>query len=183
MRSSKIALLSLSLIAAGLVWSTIDRSGPRAPSESALANTSPLPDSNESPELPLEDPGLPNPATAAPEIAVPSEDEPLGSRREAEPIDAREVSSPGLVRVHGQVRWAGRPVSDYDLAFQAAGEKAGETDWDFTDEDGRYEVLLPASSYAVLHDDEGHWVADVVVPEGRDELVLDFDLPAAPSSD
>ncbi len=90
-----------------------------------------------------------------------------------------ESESRGLVRVHGQVRKDGRPVADYDLVFQpiVGGLDSDREDWDFTDENGRYEVELPAACYVVRKDDEGPWLANAVVPKGKDELVLNIDLP------
>ena len=89
------------------------------------------------------------------------------------------TSSADPVRVHGQVRRGGRPVAKVDLAFRAIGAELDddEGDWDFTDENGRYEVLLAPARYVVLNDDEGSWITNMVVSAGEDELVLDLDLP------
>ena len=103
------------------------------------------------------------------------------SRRElvAQRDAAAATADRGLVRVHGQVRQAGRPVANYDLVFKPLddGRDVGQGDWDFTDSNGRYEVLLPAAAYAILNDDEGPCLWNVVVPRNKAELVLDLDLP------
>ena len=93
----------------------------------------------------------------------------------------RVSTTRGLVRVYGLVRRDGRPVANYDLVFQTMGwgPDNEEGDWDFTDEQGRYEVELLPACYVVRNDDEGPWLANVVVPEGKDELVVNIDLPFA----
>ncbi|MEW6746236.1 MAG: hypothetical protein AB1486_26140 [Planctomycetota bacterium] len=93
--------------------------------------------------------------------------------------DVRSTRSCGLVRVHGHVRRDGHAAPDFDISFHAmgGGPDTSEEDWDFTDEAGRYEVELPAGCYVVLNDDGGPWVANAVVAEGVDELLLDIDLP------
>jgi len=85
----------------------------------------------------------------------------------------------GLVRVSGRVRRAGRALANYSLAFHdlGAGPDADKADWDFTDEDGRYEVRVPPADYRVLDEDHGVWLTNVAVPSGRPEQVLDIELP------
>ena len=112
---------------------------------------------------------------------------PEGSRREVITASDKDLpegevqaSTTGrLVRVHGLVLRDGRPAANYDLVFQTMGfgPDNEEEDWDFTDENGRYEVELPPACYVVRNDDEGPWLANVVVPKGKDELVLNIDLP------
>ena len=42
----------------------------------------------------------------------------MNSRREVKKLGV-SASAFDVIHVHGQVRWRGRPVSDYDLAFRA----------------------------------------------------------------
>ena len=79
------------------------------------------------------------------------------------------------VRVRGQVRRAGRAVADYVLAFRDSDDD--EVEWEFTDDEGRFEVELSPASYVVMNDDEGTCAANVVVSAGETELVLNIDLP------
>lgn len=141
------------------------------------------------------------PRPAGPPRAAPALREPrpvLDSRREAHPpeatdstetsethrLEASAVPGPaphrGPVRVHGRVRRGGRPVADYDLSFHLAGGGLADdgVEWDFTDDEGRYEVVLPPARYLVLNGEQGPFRTDVVVPPGEPELQLDLDLPA-----
>lgn len=97
------------------------------------------------------------------------------------PAEARAAPPPApreLVRVLGQVRRNGRPVVDYDLSFERSGPRPDEEDWDSTDEDGRYEVELPAARYDVWNDGGGPWLTTLVVLPQEREVVLDIDLPS-----
>jgi len=91
----------------------------------------------------------------------------------SEPGGAATVRS---VRVSGRVLRDGRPLEDYDLEFRAtsAGLEPGSGDWDFTAEDGRYEVWLAPGEYLVANGD-GAELARVVVPADRAERTLDLD--------
>ncbi len=96
----------------------------------------------------------------------------------AEQAASAPLGGEARVRVHGRVLRAGLPVAGYDLAFHARGSglEGDDEDWDFTDEQGRYEVLLAPGSYLVLNDTAGPWTADVAVPGDRDELAVDIEL-------
>ena len=79
--------------------------------------------------------------------------------------------------VHGRVRRAGAAIEGFDLVFEPLDRPLGSPgDWDFTDDEGRYEVEVPPGSYAVRRDDDGAWVRDALVPAGLEELELDIDL-------
>ena len=102
---------------------------------------------------------------------------------EAPPGDreaTRVSSSPrALVLVQGQVRRRGRPLAGYDLAFHALGERVAEeeTDWDFTDDEGRYQVRLRAARYLVRNEDEERWIGTLIVPGDQERVTVDLDLP------
>jgi len=84
--------------------------------------------------------------------------------------------------VRGQVCRTGRPLAGYGLSFLALvpGREPEEDDWDFTDEEGRFEVELRAGRHFV-QDENGTIVTAVVVPTGRKDLFLDVDPgPARP---
>jgi hypothetical protein len=84
-----------------------------------------------------------------------------------------------LVRVRGQVLKSGLLVRGCDLSFRAAAGRAreDEVEWDFTDRNGRYEVELPAAAYVVCSEDAAPWAVAILVPDDREELVLDLHLP------
>jgi hypothetical protein len=75
----------------------------------------------------------------------------------------------------------GRPLAGYDLAFHAWGEELArdEADWDFTDDEGRYQVRLPAARYLVRNEDEERWLGTLIVPGDQDRVTVDLDLPPA----
>jgi len=81
------------------------------------------------------------------------------------------------VRVHGRVWRAGRPAEGVSLAFVPAGQgpEGEESDWDFSGDDGAYEVHLPAATYRVVCDDE-EGGTELRVPAGVDALTLDLHL-------
>ena len=169
-RSSSIALSLSFLLVATAAWSWL--TGGRVEPDESLSATSPDIDTSR-----LHDPHREEPVVQRQETLEKSRREVLATA--AAPVPTSSSGSRGLVRVHGQVRRGSRPVPNYDLVFQSLGEGPdfGEEDWDFTDEDGRYEVRLPAATYAVLNDDEGPCLTYVVAPKGKDEVVLDIDLP------
>lgn len=83
-----------------------------------------------------------------------------------------------LVRVHGYVTRRGLPVHDFDLLFQVVGTGLDEWyEWEFTDHDGAFEVLLEPGSYLVRGDDGGPWITNVVIHAGATEQALDIRLP------
>lgn len=81
------------------------------------------------------------------------------------------------IRVRGLVSANGQPADGLDVFFRGAGdaEEAGR-DWDMTDEDGRFEVRLPAARYDVF-DEEGRWLARLTLGSAVEEYTLDIDLP------
>ena len=172
-RNLALGTLVLSLLgAAGLVWFLAREPGPSAPSGVLRRDTTASSD----------------PRRAANELAIDgSADEVRRAVQavssEAPPGDreaTRVSSSPrALVLVQGQVRRRGRPLAGYDLAFHTLGKGVAEreADWDFTDEEGRYQVRLPAARYLVRNEDEERWLGGVVVPEGEGRVVIDLDLP------
>ncbi|MHC5064892.1 MAG: carboxypeptidase regulatory-like domain-containing protein, partial [Planctomycetota bacterium] len=87
--------------------------------------------------------------------------------------------SRAMILVQGQVWRAGIPVPEYELLFQtqAAGLDGEEVAWDRSDEHGRFQVRLPAGSYAVLAEESGPWLANLLVPDHQAELPFDIHLP------
>lgn len=74
----------------------------------------------------------------------------------------------------------GRALADWELTFHPAGpDPQPETDWDITDDDGHFGVVLPVGSYTVRSTDGGTWTTDLHVPAGERGLTVDFDLPPA----
>jgi hypothetical protein len=113
-------------------------------------------------------------------FAQPASSETTPSERPEEPEETRDARAARAtaVRVHGQVRVAGRPLPACELAFLPldGGLGADEEDWDITDESGRYEVELAPGSYQVLNEASGELLTNVYVPEAASQLPLDLDL-------
>lgn len=82
--------------------------------------------------------------------------------------------------MRGQVCRAGRPLTGYGVSFLALapGRDPEESDWDFTDEEGRYEVELRAARYVVRDENGTDVTAAVVLTDGK-EFSLDIDLGPA----
>jgi hypothetical protein len=173
-RNLALGTLVLSLLGtAGLVWLLARGSGSGGPTGLHRDTTASL-----------------DPRPAANVLAIDESTEPIRRAVQSAPSGAppgdREatrlpVSSRGLVLVQGQVRRRGRPLAGYDLAFHAWGEELArnEADWDFTDDEGRYQVRLPAARYLVRNEDEERWLGTLIVPGDQDRLTVDLDLPPA----
>ncbi len=81
-----------------------------------------------------------------------------------------------FVRVQGQLWRTGVLQEDVDLCFlRLDPTRAG--DWDFTDEEGRFEVELTTGIYDVLEESTGQFLARVNVPEEAEAWVCDLVLP------
>ena len=174
-RSTGTTLVFLFLLAGSLVWLALRPIGLHEPVAVVFADA-------------------PRQPGARADLVQPAPERPLPGRsaRQDGAAEARTLSAPrertraaggaprGPVRVHGQVRRHGRAVAGYDLAFQPMGAtlEGDGGDWDFTDESGRYEVLLPAGGYVVVNDEDRSWVTTVLVPGGADELAADIELPS-----
>ncbi len=171
-----LSILMLSL-AAGLVWLAVRPVGSTGPAGSSLPATTQLPGLR---------PG--GAATVCPEQrqSEQRQSEQRRPERQAVPTvpgvargrDARP-SPPLRVVVRGQLCRGGRPVPDCDVSFRVPADGAGANtgDWDLTDKNGRYEVALRAGSYRVRAAEDQPWTLPLVVVEGRNEIVLDLDLP------
>jgi hypothetical protein len=100
-----------------------------------------------------------------------------------EPVLERAASPPlhELVRVRGQLRLAGLPIEGFDLSFRSLEATPAQIQaaWDFTDENGRYEVRLPPARYSLGSDDQTGWSVEFRVPGDQAEHALDIDLPMA----
>ena len=84
------------------------------------------------------------------------------------------------VLVQGRVVHRGLALAGWELTFHPAGpDPRPETDWDITDDDGHFEVMLPVASYTVRSSDCVTWVAELLVPPGERGLTIDFHLPPA----
>ena len=126
--------------------------------------------------------GRPPTATAVGEPGL----APVSAGRTAEP---RMALPPGTVEpparearvlVQGHAYYCGFALAGWELTFHPSGlDPHLETDWDITDDDGHFEVLLPVASYTVRSTDGGTWAADLLVPPGEHGLTVDFDLPPA----
>ncbi len=118
--------------------------------------------------------------TGVPALPASARREIVASAKAVPAARARANAAPSLVRVLGQVRRAGRPLAGYGLSFltPSPGRDLEERDWGFTDEEGRYEVEIPAARYVVWNED-GDDVTEVVVSGGRNEFYLDIDLRPA----
>jgi hypothetical protein len=107
----------------------------------------------------------------------------MGARREVltprcTPGAAPVASAPpGSVRVTGAIRRRGLALEGYDVSFASLvpGHASTECDWDFADEEGRYEVELRPGLY-VVRNESGAEVTAALVPAGVDALALDLDL-------
>ncbi|MEW6074219.1 MAG: hypothetical protein AB1726_16695 [Planctomycetota bacterium] len=86
------------------------------------------------------------------------------------------AASMPAVRVRGRVLRGGWSVEGWDLEFRTAGPDGPEVDWDFTDEEGRYEVLLPAASCFVTSPEDESWTARLDVPVGQESWTRDIEL-------
>lgn len=75
------------------------------------------------------------------------------------------ASPPTRVRIRGRLWARGAPVADRDLSFRSV-DRPDVEDWDFTDDEGRYEVELAPGTYDVVSDGPGQelWLARVIVP-------------------
>jgi hypothetical protein len=82
------------------------------------------------------------------------------------------------VRVHGCVLRAGVPVEGVVLSFHhmEGGRARPDVDWDFTDDEGRFEVRLPAARYEAWNEDDEVKIAQLSVSPDAREVVLDIDL-------
>jgi hypothetical protein len=96
----------------------------------------------------------------------------------ADPVPERGGTPFRRVRVHGRLRCQFTPVPDRDVTFLNI-DFPKVDDWDFTDEEGRYEVTVPPGRYDVFsaEDDEETWLARVIVPSDSVELGLDIEAP------
>ncbi len=80
--------------------------------------------------------------------------------------------------VQGHVVHRGKAIAGWELTFHPTGsELRPETDWDITDDDGHFEVLLPVASYTVRSGAGGPWASRLLVPPGVHKLTIDFVLP------
>lgn len=86
-----------------------------------------------------------------------------------------DAGPPRRVRVRGQVRARGAPAADRDLSFRSL-DRPDLEDWDFTDDEGRYEVALPPGTYDVACEDaeQERWLARVIVPACSFDLTVDL---------
>ncbi len=161
------AIAALLALAAPLAWLGLRRADPRAtalvPSERAALE----PSAADGAPLSMRGPTAPSDDAALRESVVPGG------------VDPAAVAEPApRVRVHGRVWRGGRPVEGVALAFVRSEEGASgdDVDWDLSDEDGTYEVRLPAASYRVVGDDGEISTQDVSVPSGLEELACDIHL-------
>ncbi len=126
---------------------------------------------------------------SSPSRRVPAQGTEFGARelREAlaaekrPPVEAITRSGGrGMISLQGQVWRAGRPVPAYELLFlnQAAGLDGEELAWDQSDAQGRFRVRLPAGNYAVLAEETGPWLANLLVPEDQEDQSFDIHLPS-----
>jgi len=90
---------------------------------------------------------------------------------------ARAATTGDVVHVSGRLLRGGLSVEDFELVFRPAGPNGSEVDWDFTDEEGCFEVDLSAASYLVSSEDYPAWTLALDVPAGADTWACDIELP------
>ena len=93
-------------------------------------------------------------------------------------VPASATTTSTRVRVQGRACRRITRVPVHELTFVNV-DFPKIQDWDFTDEDGRYEVEVPPGRYDVVSDEDDveTWLAQVFVPAGSKELALDVEAP------
>ncbi len=170
MTMRETAIASLLLLAALMAWIALRRIDPEAASQaSSDRSAAPPAAADEHPASVLE-------PAAAPWDGRVALRTPASSGRVEEAVAAFEPER--RVRVHGRVWSQGRPVEGVALAFVRWEQESmgDEVDWDFSDEDGNYEVRVPAARYRLVSNDEEGSAGDILVPSGVEVLAWDIHL-------
>ena len=173
-RRVQVALAAFSLLALWLVFFAWPPVRPFAIFEppQASATYSPAATAHE-----LEQPAVAAETVVAeiPDATVPRS----ASQLERVEVNVASREQQAFVHVHGRVTRRGRPVPDYDLLFHIAGAGLDDwEEWDFTDDDGAFEVFLKPGGYLVRNDDDGPWLTNVEVGREEKEHLLNIELPS-----